>query len=140
METLVRTDRAATALKTLVSNLVAGIVPTTVRNKSFIVNDVPAELNFSANPDMIASVLSNLFSIVAVHSTDSCIRISAKSYHDMIQVQLRDQNSCSTYTIAHGLQSTQPIAEKIGGFLGITSQRKNETIIVFSFPNVPFAA
>jgi hypothetical protein len=31
-------------------------------------------------------------------------------------------------------------AKKIGGFVGVTRQQKNQTVIAFSFPNIPLAA
>lgn len=128
------------ALQTLVSRLVAGAVPAAVRNKSFMINDIPAGLRLTANTDMVAAVLSNLFNTVAMHTENSCIRITAKVYGNVILVQLKDHNSANIYTIAHGLQEVQPIAERIGGYIGITSQQKSESTIVFSFPNLPMAA
>lgn len=127
-------------LRALVNELISGLVTVTGRNKSFIINEVPYELNLATNTELVSTVLHHLFTTVALHSSESCIRICAKTYSNVILVQVRDQNSPNSYTIAQGLQATQPIAEKIGGFLGITSQRKNETVIVFSFPNLPAAA
>jgi hypothetical protein len=127
-------------LKTLVSRIIAGIIPAAVRNKSFMVNDISAGLKLVGNTDMVAAVLSNLFNTVATHAENSCIHISAKAYSDVILVQLRDRNCVNKFIIAHSLQEAQPIAAKIGGYIGITSQRKSETTIVFSFPNLPVAA
>jgi hypothetical protein len=145
MKTLLNSNEPAglqqgIALQTLVGRLIASVIPATVRHKSFLVNDIPAGLNLTANTDRVVAVLSNLFNTVAAHAIDSCIRISAKVYGNIILVQLRDRNSINTYTIAHSLQEVQPIAESLGGYVGITSQRKNETTIVFSFPNLPAAA
>jgi hypothetical protein len=136
----ITTQQQGITLRKLVSRLVADTVPVSVRNGSFIINDIPASLILSANTEMIAVVLNNLLNTVAANATGSCIRISAKIYSNVILVQLRDKNSINTYTIANNLQAAQPIAESIGGYLAITSQRKNETTIVFSFPNLPAAA
>ncbi|MBC7874699.1 MAG: HAMP domain-containing histidine kinase [Ferruginibacter sp.] len=145
METLLqykelRGEKQGFSLHTLVSRLVACVVPATARNKSFMVNDIPAGLSIAANPGLVTAVLSNLFNTVALHSVNSCIRISAKVYSNIILVQVRDHHSANACTIAYSLQPAQPLAEKIGGYLGITSQWKNETTIVFSFPNIPLAA
>ncbi len=126
-------------LKSLVNRLVTGLVPSTVRNSSFIINDVPEGLKIVADTGIVANVLSSLFSIVTAHSTGSCMRITAKSYNDEILVQVRS-HSINGSTLAYNLQATQPIAEKIGGCLGVTSQWKNETVIVFSFSNLAIAA
>ncbi len=127
-------------LRKMVSELVTGIVPATVRHQSFLVNDIPCDMTLSANAKAVAAVLGKLINTMAVHTNKSCVRITAKTSSDVVLVQFRDQNSTNSYTIAQSLLSAQPIAEMIGGYLGVTSQRKNETTIVFSFPNLPMAA
>lgn len=127
-------------LRHVVNQLVAGIVPATARHKSFLVNDIPTDLTLCANAETIAEVLGKLFNTLAVHTNQSCVRITAKTFSDVTLVQLRDQNSVNGYTIAQSLLEAQPIAEQIGGYVGVTSQRKHETTIVFSFPNLPIAA
>lgn len=126
-------------LKSMVKELVTELIPATVNNNSFIINDIPGELRLVANPDIISSVMRNLLNTMAAHTAGSCIRITAKTYSDVVLIQVKD-HSVNGNTLAYNLQATQPIAERIGGFLGITSQWKNETVIVFSFPNLPLAA
>ena len=127
-------------LQCLVNKLVAEIAPATSRHGSFLVNDIPEGMQISNNTDAVAAVLSQLFTMLANHASDSCIRISARTYNDILLVQLRDGNSPASYTIAQGLYHAQVIAEKIGGYLGVTSERKHQTTIVFSFPNVRMAS
>lgn len=127
-------------LHSMVSHLLAGSAPAAARNRSFLINDVPRDLSVIANPDRVAAVLSNVFATLAANASDSCIRISAKLYGNVILVQLKDQHSINPYTIAQSLESTQPIAESIGGYVGVSSQRQCGTTIVFSFPNIPVAA
>jgi hypothetical protein len=127
-------------LQCLVNKLVAEIAPATSKHRSFLVNDIPDGMQIATNPDAVTAVLGQLFVTLANHATDSCIRISAKTYNDILLVQLRDGNSPTAYTIAQGLYPAQIMAERIGGYLGVTSQRKHETTIVFSFPNVKLAS
>ena len=128
------------SLHVLVNEIISSVSEKTIRHNSSIVNDIPAGLELVSNTDMVASVVSNLLFTLATYAENSCIRITTKVFNDVILLQLKDQNSVNTYTIANSLQSSQPIAEKIGGYLGVTSQRKNETTIVFSFPNIRAAA
>ncbi|HEV7783422.1 MAG TPA: hypothetical protein VGO58_19240 [Chitinophagaceae bacterium] len=127
------------SLKSLVNSHLTDLIPVFARNNSFIINDVSDELKIVANPEKVGGILDQLFTTVAAHTTGSCIRITAKTYSDVILLQVRD-HGMNGHTIACNLQTAQPIAETIGGFLGITSQWKNETVIVFSFPNLPVAA
>jgi len=127
-------------LHSMVSRLVAGSAPAAARNRSFLINDVPKDLYIVANPERVAAVLSNVFVVLAKNASDSCIRISAKMCGNVILVQIKDQHSINPYTIALNLQQAQPMAESIGGYVGVTSQRRCETTIVVSFPNIPVAA
>ena len=127
-------------LQQLVSRAIAGVMPIAIRNKSFIINEIAPGLQLAGNSDMISTVLHKLIDTVSVHSMNSCIRVSAKAYGNVILVQVRDHHSADACTLAFSLEPAQPVAEKIGGYLGITSQWRNETTIVFSFPNVPEAA
>lgn len=136
---LVAPERGNKTLRSVVTQLLKQMIPATVRNGSFVINDVPGELELMTDRNTVTEVLGHVFSTVAAHANSSCIRITAKAYSDVILVQVRDQHVHGS-TLAYNLQEMQPTAEKIGGFLGVTSQWKNETVIVFSFPNLAVAA
>lgn len=127
-------------LQSLVSKLMADITPATTRRRSFLINEIAPGIHVTGNTDHITEVLNRLLSNMAHHVSDTCIRISAKKYRDVVFIQLRDPNSPGTYTIAQGLYNAQQIAEEIGGYLGFSSQGKHETTIVFSFPNLALSA
>lgn len=126
-----------TSLHQLVSGLVSLTIPRTVRNRSFFVNDVPAILPLFTNPDLVATVLSGLITIMATQASNTCIRISARENNKIITLELSDQHNGNMYTVANSLQPLQPLAGKIGGYLGICCQKKNSTTIIFSFLNSP---
>ncbi len=140
VSTTVAGQQEGVALQTLVSHLVAGIVPMAVRGGNFLVNDIPPGLLLHADTTMVREVLNNLFISIIPYVENSCIRISAKVYGNVVLVQLRDHTGINSYFIEQHLTDCQPMAEKIGGYIGITSQRDNETTIVFSFPNIAAVA
>jgi hypothetical protein len=121
-------------LNELVERLAAGILPTAVRKKSFIVNDVPAELFIDTDEDVLAAVLSSLLQTVVNHAENSCIRVTAKAYGDIIIVNITDSNTANSYAVASALPRVQPLAEKIGGYLSMIRQWEKITTITFSFP------
>ena len=140
VRTTVAGQQDGITLQKLVSRLVAGIVPTATRHKSFMVNEVPEGLNLVANTAIVASVLADLFATMATHADNSCIRISAKACGSLVVVQLTDNRNPGPYTMASNLGGVLHMAEKIGGYIGISSQRETETTVVFSFPNLANAA
>lgn len=133
-------DPKTTGLHWLVNRLIISSLPVAVRNNSFFVNDVPADLAFTADAEMVATVLGGMLQSVATNATDSCIRVTAKVYTHVILVHVRDNNQCNTMSITDSLQQMQGLTQKIGGFLGITSKRREETVITFSFPALALSA
>jgi hypothetical protein len=110
------------------------------RNKSYFVNDIPDQLYIDTNSEIIASILSGLLAAVVNNAKESCIRISAKIYGNVILVHVKDYNSINYYPVENGLQELQSLAEQVGGCVSVTSQRHNIATFAFSFPNLPLAA
>ena len=130
-------DVIQTNLHELTTQLVNTFIPTASSNKSFFVNDIPARLPLATNQQMLASVLSGLLSAIVTHAKDSCIRLSAKIYGNVVLVQVKDSASSNTAAVENEVRKLQPIAEKMFGSVSVTSQRKNLTTISFGFVNLP---
>jgi len=124
----------------LVNLLATSVLPTAVRRKSFIVNEVPHEFRIVADENMLASVLSGLLQTIVTHAENSCIRIAAKEYGNVILVHLKESGNFNNQAIANDLQQIQLLAKKLGGCVSISNRREENTTIAFSFPNLPHAA
>ncbi len=124
-----------TGLYELASRLVNTFLDKASRNNSFFINEIPQDLLLDANPQMFASVLSGLLSTVVSFAKDSCIRLTAKTYGNVILVQVKDSNTFYKYSIDKEIEKLQPLAEKMKGSISVTSQRKKLTTITFGFPN-----
>lgn len=117
-------------------NIIAGSLEQTIsRNKSFIVNDVPEGLLINTDEDLLASILSNLVNEVITHTDNGCIRITAKIYHNLILLHIKNDGSLNFDSVSQKLSRIQKQAEKMGGFVGFTSYRNKLTTIAFSFIN-----
>ncbi len=124
-----------TGLYELASRLVNTFLDKASRNNSFFINEIPQDLLLDANPQMFASVLSGLLSTVVSFAKDSCIRLTAKTYGNVILLQVKDSNTFYKYSIDKEIEKLQPLAEKMKGSISVTSQRKKLTTITFGFPN-----
>lgn len=124
-----------TGLYELASRLVNTFLDKASRNNSFFINEIPQDLLLDANPQMFASVLSGLLSTVVSFAKDSCIRLTAKTYGNVILLQVKDSNTFYKYSIDKEIKKLQPLAEKMKGSISVTSQRKKLTTITFGFPN-----
>jgi hypothetical protein len=110
------------------------------RNQSYFVNDIPDQLYIDTDPELIASVVGGLLSAVVNNARESCIRMSAKIYGNVILLHIKDYNSIDYSNVGLNLSRLQPLAEKAGGAVSVTSQRQNVATYAFSFPNLPLAA
>lgn len=131
---------SVSTLQQLVGSLMQTFVPVASRHKNHFINDIPDDLYIDADRELVASVLSGMMSAVLKNAKDSCIRLSAKLYGNVVLVHIKDYNSFNYFPIENGLHQLQPLAEKVGGSVSVTSQRQNVTTLAFSFPNMPMAA
>ena len=127
----------SSGLHEVVDLLVTSFSVKAASNKNFFVNEIPDHLQLSADPQGIASVLGGLFSAVVSYANDSCIRLSAKIYGNVILIQVKDSSSCNINAMESQIRKLQPLAESMRGSVGVTSQRNNITTLTFGFPNLP---
>lgn len=123
----------------LVKLLAANALPSAARNNSFIVNEVPVSIQIIADENIMATVLSRLIYSLVNHSENSCIRITANEYDDIVFVHLKSTRSLNNDAIDNDLQSVQSYAKKMKGNIGLSKDEAKVTGIVFSFPNMHFS-
>ncbi|MBP7558615.1 MAG: HAMP domain-containing histidine kinase [Chitinophagaceae bacterium] len=99
-----------------------------------VCNHIPASVMVRNNAGGIRHLLGKLLQVVLEHAQGGCVSISAKTYSDVVLVHVRDNNSPDYGAIDEGLQRWKPAARELGGFLDVTSQRKKQTTVAFSFP------
>ena len=131
---------APTSLYGLVNRISDGLVPAAMRNKSFIINDVPENICANVDEDLLSSVLSKLMNVVIMNTENSCIRITAKTYGNLVLLHVTDDGCLNYNLISQNLTRIQSLAERLGGFVGFTSTRNKLTTIAFSFMNRQEAA
>jgi signal transduction histidine kinase len=135
MELVSFSNPTKTALSTLTGQIIKSLLPFAVRKKSFIINDIPRNIEVAADETSVAQILNNILNAFVTYAGDSCIRISLEqTFGNMVQVNIKDNNSCHPYAIACSMQKIVPMAEKIGAHITITNQRQRITTICFRFP------
>ncbi len=127
-------------LQRLVNALITVKLESVVRKQSFFVNEVQRNLPLNADRHVVTNVLDFLFQGVLNETSSSCIRISAKEYSQVLLIHIYDNHECGYGAGNVVSEQIRVEASKIGGFVGITRHQKNQTVIAFSFPNVPMAA
>ena len=122
-------------LRELISQLLISYQPVAVDRESTFVNDVHESLPVLANREVLTTLLSSLLYITARCSRNTRIRISAKSFHDVMVLHIKDSSSSDSYRVLTEFEHLKLLSQQIGGSLEITSQRNKETTIAFSFVN-----
>lgn len=99
-------------------------------------NDIADNVVIYNNASKVSRVLQHLLKSIFTFSRQNQIRISAKTYSDVVLIHLRDAAGLDEEMVRPVLLDMQPWVEELGGFLDITSHRTSETTIAFSFPNI----
>lgn len=123
----------------LVKLIATSALPSALRNNSFIVNDVPVEFKIIADENMLATVLSRLLYCLVNNAENSCIRISAKEYDDIMFIHMKSNRGIGNEAVENDLQHAQSYAKKMNGNIGLNKDEDKITGIVFSFPNLSFS-
>jgi len=113
---------------------------TAVQRNSFIINDVPRDFQIISDESILAAILNNLLSTVVSNTENSCIKIKATEYEDIISIYIRDNSSYSNYAVNANLEQAKILARKMNGSLTIRNMEEKFTTILLSFPNFPFMA
>lgn len=130
----------AITLERLVHALINVKLETVVRKQSFFINEVQCNVPLNADRSIVTNVLDSLIQNVLNETRSSCIRISAKAYSQVLLIHIYDNHEADYGAEKVVSDLVRVEAKKIGGFVGVTRHQKNQTVIAFSFPNVPLAA
>ena len=138
--TLTKTPQSRTNLHCMINQLTVSTMPSATRHRSTLVNEIPVELQVNTDQHKLAAVLGSLLDTVIGHTNDSCIRISAKKYGDVMLVHIKENTHLNGHAFSSRLEQSQKLAEKIRGNVTVTSFRNDITTIALSFINLPVAA
>ena len=127
-------------LQELVDKLVTGELSAALQKESFIVNEVPGELVIATDENMLAGVLRGLLHTVVSNARNSCIRVAAKVYGDIVLVHVRETRRANSKTIMEQLGKIQSLAEKVRGCVTVCNQQEETITLAFSFFNGTKAA
>jgi hypothetical protein len=125
------------SLQQITQRLLGIYQPVAIKQKSILINNVPPGLTIEADKIILFKSLGSILHTTSRLSNNTRIKISAKAYHDVVLMHIKDSSTCNSYAVLSEMPHLQLLAGKIGGFIEVTSQRKKETTIAFSFINRP---
>lgn len=120
----------------LVDELVRVSTPAARETHNLVFNEIPIDLQIKTDKFLLSSILQEVLNMLFSQTSNGYIRISAKTYSDIMLIHIREFNAIGNWQNA-SFYSLQPLVKQIRGFLGVTSYRQYETTIALSFPNLP---
>jgi hypothetical protein len=106
------------------------------RKGDLIFNEVNSHIRILNNPKKIRGILKRILDLIILVTKKSQIRISAKTYTNVVLVHFKENNIQNISFVSDELRHLSPEAEQLGGYLGITRYQNTFTTIVFTFLNV----
>jgi hypothetical protein len=127
--------RQETSLNLLTKNMLREFLPSAVKRKSFFVNNIPHSLLLNGDKTIFAYLLSSLLSVIVHYTSQSCITINTKEYHDIILLHVNDRSLLHNPLIEEQFNKLQPIAEKLGGSITLNTIPGKMATVTLSFFN-----
>jgi len=127
------------SLKYIISRLVAQWQSMAVKQRSFILNDVPGDFHLKIDDSTISLIVSSVLNSMISRTANSCIHISAKRFNDIVLLRLKDSNPQTHRCSKHDWQKMNMLVAKIGGCLIESDSGKNSSVTL-SFYGLSVAA
>jgi hypothetical protein len=127
-------------LDKMLSRMLGMFQPVAVRHNSFIVNDIAPGFYVSADEKLLERALGSLLISVISRCHNSCIRVSAKLYNNIVLLRINESTGRFTHGLEDSLYHSQLLAAKLGGCVVTNNLRKTQSTVTFTFMNSMNAA
>jgi hypothetical protein len=105
-------------------------------NRTVIINEISQDVFVYSEFTMVKTLIGRILDLLAKNLHNSLVRISASIYSSMVIVHFREyQTGDSVDNIIGGLMQLVPEAEKLGGYLGMSSQENDQFTVVLTIVN-----
>ena len=138
--TMKHSTQSEVALHLMVNHLTVKTLPNAIRKGSVLINEIAREIYVKTDAGELSLVLGNLLQTIIQHTRDSKIRISAKTYGNVMLLHIKEDSKLNSPAFASSLVDVQRLADKIGGCVSVTSYRNKVTTVACGFLNLPVAA
>jgi hypothetical protein len=123
------------SLHDVVDDLIMATSPHAARYGNLISNDVSPGIKIIPNSEKIKRLIKRILDLIISVTRKDHINISAKTYTDLVLVHFKEINIQNLSPVYNELRQMVSDAEKLGGFLGITSYQNRSATIAFTFMN-----
>lgn len=119
-------------LRFLAGKLINGMQPAAVRQNSFIINDISPAIMVTTDENLLTAIVNDLLAVIVSRNKNSCIRLTAKPFTNVVLLHIQDQNKAIRETSMSDFDDLQPHAAKVGGCITINNRKKESATLVLS--------
>jgi hypothetical protein len=130
-----RSKESKTSLRQLVNQVMIGLLPQSLQQKRYIINDVEKEMLVNNEKNILANVINRLLSTIIVSTNDNCIHVSANLSGNTTWLNIKTNDTRHDWTTANSLRKVQLMTEKIGGFVTVINNKESGATLAFTFRN-----
>lgn len=129
-----RSQYQDTQLRSLAGKLINGMQVAAVRRNSIIVNHISPAIQITTDENLLAAAINDLLAFMVSRSTDNCIRITAKTFSNLVLLHFTDNNNNNHRPgiSESDFNHLQPVAAAIGGCITICNHHPHSETLALS--------
>lgn len=120
-------------LRQLINQVMTGLLPRNLQQKSFIVNAVENGMLVNNEKNILTNVIRRLLSTTIINTNDNCIHISANLSGATAWLNIKTNDTRHGHAISNSLQQVKLMTEKIGGCITVINNKVSGTTLSFTF-------
>ncbi len=122
-------------LNQFLSRIITAFQAIASRQKSNFVNDVPPNVSVQTDANILSEVLSELFTAILRRCEDCNIRLTSKSFHNVILIHITILSGFQGIHEVENMNEINHLAERLGGCILYNNQHLNESTFTLSLFN-----
>ncbi|MDP4262402.1 MAG: hypothetical protein Q8941_07705 [Bacteroidota bacterium] len=123
------------ALHKCVNQVIAGWQSGKAGEGYRIINAVHPEMLVSTDKDTLTEIVACLLHTIIMNGLHPIIHFSAKLIGNITLIHIRTSNTGYNATLADNLHKVEPLAEKLGGCITLSNNKRYGLTLTFTFIN-----
>jgi hypothetical protein len=128
------------SLHAIVKRILENLTAAAVERSSILINDIPSSFMVDADKNKLSSLLNIVLSKMIMHGKDSCYRLSARQYSNIILLQVKNTGSRSEFYNKYYTGYANALCQTLGGCISMNEFHNHAMSLTFSFPSRSTAA
>ena len=121
----------------VIGKMISELAPVINRDSDEVISEVYKDLQQENKESKLVSILTNLVNaIIAGNDDPSSVRVNGHRHRDLILLHVSHNGPFNFSGVSDSLGLVQALAQKMNGYIGVTTYLNNITTIAFSFTNM----